>query len=62
VREKVAEWLEAGARSVWVVDPRRRTVTVHEPGGKAKPLGGAETLHDGTVLAGFEMRVAAIFA
>ena len=29
VREKVAEWLDAGTEAVWVVDPRARTVTIH---------------------------------
>ena len=62
VREKVAEWLEAGARAVWVVDPRDRTVTVHEPRQTAKRLGEAETLRGGEVLPGFELPVAAIFA
>ena len=27
VEEKVGEWLEAGTALVWVVNPRRRTVT-----------------------------------
>ncbi len=62
VREKVAEWLEAGTRAVWVADTRDRTVTVHEPRRKAKRLGEEETLRGGSVLPGFEMRVAAIFA
>ena len=32
VEEKVDDYLDAGARSVWVVNPRRRTVTVYRPG------------------------------
>ena len=40
VREKVAEWLDAGAESVWVIDPRERSVTVH----------GEETVLPGFVL------------
>jgi Uma2 family endonuclease len=62
VREKVAEWLEAGAQAVWVVDPRDRTVTVHEPRRKAMRLGEADTLRGGSVLPGFETPVRAIFA
>jgi Uma2 family endonuclease len=61
VREKVAEWLEAGTRAVWVVDPRNRTVTVQEPRRRPKHLGDADTLLGGRVLPGFEMPVAAIF-
>ncbi|MFI5403027.1 MAG: Uma2 family endonuclease [Planctomycetota bacterium] len=61
VREKVAEWLEAGTRAVWVVDPRDRTVTVHELRRRPKRLGEDGVLRGGSVLPGFEMRVAAIF-
>ena len=46
VGDKVRDWLEAGARLVWVVHPRTRSVVVHRPG---QP---AETLHDGDVLEG----------
>ncbi len=62
VREKVVEWLEAGARAVWVVDPDDRTATVHEPGRKAKRLGEGGILRGGDVLPGFELPVRAIFA
>jgi Uma2 family endonuclease len=62
VREKVAEWLEAGARAVWVVDPGDRTVTVHEPRRKPEHLAEADALQGGSVLPGFAMPVAAIFA
>lgn len=62
VREKVAEWLEAGVRAVWIVDPRKRTVAIHAPRRKQRLLGEKETLRGGNVLPGFEMRVAAIFA
>jgi Uma2 family endonuclease len=62
VRDKVAEWLEAGTRAVWVVDPGNRTVTVHEPHRKPAHLAEADTLRGGSVLPGFEMPVAAVFA
>ena len=62
VREKVAEWLEAGAHAVWVVDPRDRTVTVHTAGEAPTVLQGADTLRGGDVLPGFAVEVAEIFA
>jgi Uma2 family endonuclease len=61
IREKVAEWLEAGAKSVWLVDPRKRTVTVHDMGREPLPLGEGDTLRGGDVLPGFELPVRGIF-
>jgi len=51
VREKVAEWLEAGTLAVWVVDPRERTVTVHEQGRRPSVFGEADLLSGGDLLA-----------
>ena len=62
VCEKVAEWLEAGTRAVWVVDPRVRTVTVHTPAENPRVLREAEILDGGAVLPGFELAVRDIFA
>jgi Uma2 family endonuclease len=61
VREKVAEWLEAGACQVWVVDPRVRTVTVHAPPKKPRVLRETDTLDGGDVLLGFALAVREIF-
>jgi Uma2 family endonuclease len=61
VREKVAEWLEAGTLAVWVVDPRQRTVTVHEPNHEPRVRGESECLRGGEVLPGFELPVREIF-
>jgi Uma2 family endonuclease len=61
VREKVAEWLEAGARAVWVVDPAARTVTVHQPGREPELLREHDTLRGADVLPGFELAVSAVF-
>ncbi len=62
VRKKIAEWLAAGTRAVWIVDPRARTVTVHEPGAEPRVLREADTLGGGEVLPGFEVAVREIFA
>ena len=62
VRDKVAEWLEAGAQSVWVVDPRARNVTIHAAREAPLVLGRADTLRGGDVLPGFAVEVAEIFA
>jgi Uma2 family endonuclease len=62
VRDKVAEWLEAGALAVWVVDPRERTVTVHAPPTDPRVLHAADTLDGGDVLPGFALAVRDIFS
>jgi Uma2 family endonuclease len=62
VREKTAEWLESGARAVWVVDPLQRTVTVHEAGREPVLLDQTGTLHGGELLPGFELAVRDAFA
>ncbi len=61
VSDKVAEWIEAGSRSVWVVDPRSRTVIVHEPEREPRLLDEADTLFGGDLLPGFELDVRRIF-
>jgi hypothetical protein len=44
------DWLEAGARVVWVVDPRSRTLVVHETDHSPRTLGEGDTLTGGDVL------------
>jgi len=62
VREKVAEWLEAGTVAVWVVDPRARTVTIHAPGRAPSTLGEADSIRGDKVLPGFELSVRELFS
>ena len=57
VHQKVLEYLEAGARLVWLVDPEARTVTVHRPDGSANVLREHETLTGEGVLGGFSVEV-----
>jgi len=61
VLQKIDDWLRFGVRIVWVVDPKTRTVTVHEPTGHAQTLHESETLTGGDVLPGFEMPLAKLF-
>ena len=57
VEEKVDEYLAAGTRLVWVVNPRRRTITVHAPGADPRVLGEGDTLDGGDVVPGFRCEV-----
>jgi Uma2 family endonuclease len=61
VREKVAEWLEAGTLAVWVVDPRDRTVSVHEPERPPSVFGEADRVPGGHLLPGFVLPVRDLF-
>jgi Uma2 family endonuclease len=61
VDDKVQEWLGAGAGLVWVVNPRRRTVTVHRPTGAPIVLTVNDVLDGEQVVPGFSIRVAELF-
>jgi Uma2 family endonuclease len=61
VNEKVAEWLAAGVRLVWVVRPKDRTVTVHRAAGGVTTLTAGDILDGQDVLPGFRCRVADLF-
>jgi Uma2 family endonuclease len=61
VEEKVAEWLEAGARMIWVVSPKLHTVTVYRSLTDIETLTEKDTLDGGDVVPGFSIAVAEIF-
>jgi Uma2 family endonuclease len=61
VAEKAAEWLEHGARLVFVVNPRRQAVTVHRPGQRPETLGVNDTLDGEDVVPGWSMAVRDLF-
>lgn len=61
---KVAEYLEAGARRVWVVRANLKAVTVHRPDGTARVFREADTLTSDEAsfgVPGFELRLADLF-
>jgi Uma2 family endonuclease len=61
IREKVAEWLEAGAEAVWVLDPRKQTAEIHVAARPPQLLGIEDTLQGGDVLPGFELPMTKLF-
>lgn len=60
VEHKLSLWLELGTRSVWLVNPRRRTVEVCKPTGERKTFHETDELVDDTV-PGFRVKVSEIF-
>ena len=61
IERKLALWLETGERSVWLVNPRRRTVEVISSLDDRRTLHETDELVDETV-PGFRVKVAEIFA
>jgi Uma2 family endonuclease len=60
VEDKLAEWLDAGVKVVWVVNPTTRSVRVHGQSGY-RFLRAADTLTAPEVLPGFSCSVADLF-
>jgi Uma2 family endonuclease len=61
LREKVAEYFDAGVRMVWVVDPEDQSVTVYRRPGRGLKLLGNELLDGEDVLPGFSCSVSRFF-
>lgn len=61
VQRKVLEYLEAGARQVWVAYPGSRTLVVHAPDGSARTLGEGDLVLGADLLPGFSLPVREIF-
>jgi Uma2 family endonuclease len=62
VQDKAFDYLDAGAREVWVVDPLARRVTVYRSRTESVVLGADSTLSGGTLLPGFELRLSELFS
>jgi Uma2 family endonuclease len=62
MQEKTLDYLQAGAKLMWLVDPRARTVTVIRADGTARILREHETLDGEDVLVGFEVALEELFA
>jgi Uma2 family endonuclease len=61
VNSKVALWLDAGVRLVWVVDPESGIVVAHQPAGVAHLFRGDDVLDGGDVLPGFSLSLRDLF-
>ena len=59
--ERLDDYLAAGTRAVWVIDPDRRAVAMHSATGPTRRLREPDTLDGGDVVPGFAMPVRALF-
>jgi len=62
INERVVDFLGAGVRLLWVVNPSTRMIHVFRPGGGAALRSAAEELSGEEVVPGFSCRVADVFA
>src|SRR5947207_1139838 len=60
VRSKVADWLSAGTRLVWTVDPERRVARVYRHDGSEKFVTADGALDGEDVLPGFSCSLVSI--
>lgn len=61
IEGKLDKYFDHGAQLAWVVDPKRRIVTVHEPDSVSTLTGLDATLKGGGVLPGFKCKLREIF-
>ena len=61
VSEKVDEYLRAGVRLVWVVDPHTKSIRVHRADGTLQDLHEADELSGELVVPGFRCLVRTLF-
>jgi Uma2 family endonuclease len=61
VTRRVGEYLRAGIRLVWIVDPEARDVTVHRPGCPPEVFADDEELTGHDVLPGLRCRLSELF-
>lgn len=61
IQEKTREYLAAGSRVVWIVDPQTETVTVQQPSGDAHVYSGADAISGEDLLPGFSFRPIDLF-
>ncbi len=62
ISAKVIEYLDTGVRLVWLIDPRRQTVTVYTPDRTARILRAPDVLDGTDVLPSFRLPLAELFA
>ena len=61
VLTKVGDWLAAGVRLVWVIDPDRRVATVYRADGSVITVASDADIDGDAVLPGFSFRLSELF-
>ncbi len=61
LNQKLEEYLRAGVKIVWVIDPQQRTVWVHHPDGMSRRLHETDEISGEDVIPGFRCSIGAFF-
>jgi Uma2 family endonuclease len=61
LHDKALDYLDAGARLVWIIDPAARRVTQFRSQSEIRILAGNDALEGGEVVPGFAMRLEELF-
>ena len=59
--DKISHWLSAGAKVVWALDPKAKTLTIHRKGHNPVVLAEADTLTCEELLPGFSLALSIVF-
>ncbi len=61
IERKLREYFLGGVQVVWVIDPRKRTATIHNAADDRKAIDESGSLDGGDVLPGFSLPLAVLF-
>jgi len=61
VDAKIEDYLRAGVKLVWIINPQKRTIMIHRPDGTTTKLREADRLEGEDVLEGFSVPAATLF-
>jgi Uma2 family endonuclease len=62
VEEKIAEYLAVGSSLIWIINPKRKTVTIHKPQKNPVVLHESDSLEGENVVPGFTCKVSELFS
>lgn len=57
MEKKLIEYMETGVELIWIVNPKKRLVTVHRPGSEPEVLTSKDKLSGEKVLPGFKLEI-----
>lgn len=61
IEEKIEQYLSAGVLLVWIINPKQRTVAVHQANTETVTLSESDTLEGQNVVPGFRYDIARLF-